>query len=63
MKRVKMTGDHRILQKRSGRFAVQDKNKRFLHGDDKTKVLLAAGFVTVPEPKQKAAEAEEGSAS
>jgi hypothetical protein len=63
MKRVKMTGDHRILQKRSGRFAVQDKNKRFLHGNDKTKVLLAAGLVTVPEPKQKAAEAEEGSAS
>jgi hypothetical protein len=63
MKRVKMTGDHRILQKRSGRFAVQDKNKRFLHGNDKTKVLLAAGLVTVPEPKQKAVEAEEGSAS
>jgi hypothetical protein len=65
VKKVKTTGDHRIFQKRSGRYAVQDKNKRFLHGDDKTKVLLEAGLVTGPEPKPKAEEAgaEEGSAS
>jgi hypothetical protein len=56
MKRVKITSDHRIFQKRSGRYAVQDKNKRFVHGDDKTKVLLEAGLVTVPEPKPKAGE-------
>jgi hypothetical protein len=63
MKRVKITSDHRIFQKRSGRYAVQDKNKRFVHGDDKTKVLLEAGLVTVPEPKAKAEEAEAGEGS
>jgi hypothetical protein len=56
MKKVKTTNDHRIFQKRSGRYAVQDKNKRWVHGEEKTKVLLDAELVSLPESKPKTAE-------
>ena len=56
MKKVKTTGEHSIYEKRSGRYAVQDKRKRWVHGDDKVAVLSAAGLVKQPEPKPAAAE-------
>jgi len=59
MKKVKTTGEHSIYEKRSGRYAVQDKRKRWVHGDDKVAVLSAAGLVKQPEPKPAAAEPAE----
>ena len=51
MKKVKTTAEHSIYEKRSGRYAVQDKRKRWVHGDDKVAVLSAAGLVKQPEPR------------
>jgi hypothetical protein len=58
MKQVKKTPEHQIYQKRSGRYAVKDRNKRWVSGDDKTKILLEAGLITMAEKKPPEAEAE-----
>lgn len=51
MKKLKKTGEYSIFQKRSGRYAVRDTNKQWIHGEDKTKLLLAEGLIQIPEPK------------
>lgn len=51
MKEVKVVGEHKIYEKRSGRYAVQDASKKYINGDDKAKILADAGLVTIPEPK------------
>ena len=49
-----------ILQKkRSGRYAVLDKNGKYINGDAKTEILLKEGVVKKPpkkSPKKEAAE-------
>ena len=60
MKEVKAVGEHKIFEKRSGRYAVKDANKKYINGDDKAKILAQAGLVTIPEPKP--AEPEEATA-
>jgi hypothetical protein len=57
MKEIKSVGDNTIFEKKSGRYAVKDSNKKFINGDDKAKILADAGLITIPEPK--AAPAEE----
>ena len=57
MKEIKSVGDNTIYEKKSGRYAVKDANKKFVNGDDKAKILADAGLITIPEPK--AAPAEE----
>jgi hypothetical protein len=54
MKEIKRTKEHRIYQKRSGRYAVTDARKRPVNGEDKAAILLAEGLVAAP--KQKAPE-------
>lgn len=51
MKEVKSVGDNTIFEKRSGRYAVKDGNKKYVNGDEKAKILADAGLVTIPEPK------------
>lgn len=51
MKEIKRTKEHRIYQKRSGRYAVLDAHKRPVNGDDKTAILLAEGLVAAPKEK------------
>ena len=51
MKEVKSVGDNKIFEKRSGRYAVMDSNKKYVNGDDKAKILADAGLVTIPDPK------------
>jgi hypothetical protein len=64
VKKIKQTNEYGIFQKRSGRYAVRDVKKQWVHGEDKTKVLLAEGLVKLPEPKPAApAEPEEAPAS
>jgi hypothetical protein len=58
MNKLKTTSDHTIYEKRSGRYAVKDRNKRWVRGDDKVTVLRAEGLLKTPEPKAPAAEPE-----
>lgn len=51
MKKVTTAGDYNIYQKRSGRYAVQDQDKKWVNAEEKTKVLLDAGLIKVSEPK------------
>ena len=60
MKKLKTTSDHTIYEKRSGRYAVKDRKKRWVQGDDKVTVLRSEGLLKTPEPKAPAAEAETG---
>ena len=66
MKVVKKTDEWKILQKRSGRYAVQQASGNFLNGDDKLKILAAEGLAAKPpkkaEPKAEAAPAAEAEA-
>jgi hypothetical protein len=60
MKQVKKTPEHQIYQKRSGRYAVKDKQKRWITGEDKVKVLLEAGLIAMAakQPAEPETEAE-----
>lgn len=65
MQQVKTTADYTIFQKRSGRYAVRAKDKHWLNGDDKAKILLAEDLIKAPltkapapEPTPEAEEAE-----
>jgi hypothetical protein len=49
MKKVKNAGEHRIFQKKSGRYAVQDPHGKWVHGNDKARILTDAGLVKVYE--------------
>ncbi len=62
MKKLKTTSDHTIYEKRTGRYAVKDKRKRWVQGDDKVAVLRAEGLLKTPEPKA-APEPEAGAES
>lgn len=62
MKKLKTTSDHTIYEKRSGRYAVKDRRKRWVQGDDKVAVLRAEGLLKTPEPKAAPAEPEADSA-
>ncbi|MCG6970699.1 MAG: hypothetical protein LJE85_13115 [Gammaproteobacteria bacterium] len=50
---IKKSADYTIYQKRSNRYAVKDANNRWVHGDDKVKILLAEKLVKAPAPKPK----------
>ncbi len=57
MKELKSSGDYIIFEKKSGRYAVKDGNKKYVNGDDKAKILADAGLVTMPVAKPKEPEA------
>lgn len=64
MNKVKTTAKHSIYQKRSGRYAVKDRQKRWVRGDDKLAVLNAEGLIKASAPKpEPAPEAEEAEAT
>lgn len=60
MEIVKETKEFTIIKKRSGRYGVQTPNKKWINGDDKTKILVDAGLIEVkvkqPEPEETPAE-------
>ena len=60
MKVVKRTADYTVYQKRSERYAVQGKDKAWVNGDDKAKILLEEGLIKVvlPKPPEPEPEAE-----
>jgi hypothetical protein len=51
MQQIKKTADHTIYQKKSGRYAVQGKDKRWVNGDEKSGILLAEGLISPPKTK------------
>jgi hypothetical protein len=61
MKVVKKTSEYTVLQRRDGRYAVQDSKKSPINGDEKIKILVAEGLLKValpaePEPEVEATE-------
>jgi len=66
MKVIKETKEYTILQKRSGRYGIRSKDKTWINGDEKRKILLAEGLVKVaaakaPEPTAAAETTDESS--
>ena len=51
MKVVMRTGDYTIYRKRNQRYAVRNRNKQWVRGEDKTAVLLAHNLIEAPVPK------------
>lgn len=50
MKLVKKTADYSIYLRGDERYAVKDSAKKPVNGDEKVKILLAEGLITVAEP-------------
>tara|TARA_R110002072_G_scaffold10528_2_gene48968 strand:- start:601 stop:891 length:291 start_codon:yes stop_codon:yes gene_type:complete len=64
MKVVKKTSEYTIYQRGDKRYAVQDANKRQINGEDKVRILVEEGLLTVavaaaPEPEPDVEEAAE----
>jgi hypothetical protein len=56
MEAVKKTKEFTILKKRSGRYAVRGADRKWIHGDDKLKILSDAGLANAPKKKAPPAE-------
>lgn len=57
MEIVKRTDEYEIVKKRSGRYGVRGKDRKWVNGDEKVKILLAEKLIKAPEPKAPEAEA------
>ena len=64
MQLVKRTAEYTIYKKRSGRHAVQNAQSVYVNGDEKQKILLAAGLIkfAAPKPKEEPAAEEHAAA-
>jgi hypothetical protein len=51
MQIVARTNDYTIYKKRNQRYAVRNKERQWVRGDDKVAVLLAHNLVVAPVPK------------
>ena len=54
MKLEKKTAEYTVLKRKDGRYAVQATNKKFIHAEEKVKILIAEGLLKAPEPKVEA---------
>lgn len=63
MQKIKKTPDYTLFQKRSGRYAVKGKDKKWINGEAKQEILVKEALVTLPRPKAPAAEAPEAEAA
>ena len=50
MKLIKKTAEYSIYQRGDERYAVKDAAKQPVNGDEKVRILLAEGLITVAEP-------------
>ena len=50
---VKKTDEYTIFKKKSGRFGVRGKNKTWINGDEKIKILVKEGLIKAPTAKPK----------
>ena len=51
MKELKKTGEYTIFEKKSGRYAVKNADRKIVSAEEKQKVLLEAGLIKLSEPK------------
>lgn len=51
MQVVTRTDEYTIYKKRNQRYAVRDKARRWVRGDDKVAILLAHNLIEAPVPK------------
>jgi len=56
MKLVKKTAEYSIYQRGDERYAVKDADKKAVNGDEKVRILVAEGLITVTAPAEKPAE-------
>lgn len=59
MKVVKRTDDYVIYQKRSGRYAVKNSEKKWVNAEEKVQVLTAEELIKAPQAAAPEPEAEE----
>lgn len=57
MKVVKKTDEYTIFEKRNKRHAVQGKDKKWINGEDKVRILNEAGLIKIAAPAPKVEEA------
>lgn len=50
MKLIKKTGEYSIYQRGDDRYAVKDADKKAVNGEEKVKILLAEGLISVTQP-------------
>jgi hypothetical protein len=50
VKKVKTVGDYTIYQKGSGRYAVQAADRKWINGEDKTKILVDVELIKLSGP-------------
>lgn len=55
-KAKKKNPDYKLIAKRSNRWSVLGKDGKYINGEEKVKILLAAGKIKVAKSKKKAAE-------
>ena len=58
MKVVTSTDDYTIYQRRDGRYAVKNKAREAVNGEEKVKILLAHELIAVQLPKEPEPEPE-----
>ena len=51
MKELKKTGEFTIFEKKSGRYAVKNAERKIVSAEEKQKILLEAGLIKLSEPK------------
>ncbi|MDZ7671009.1 MAG: hypothetical protein U5Q16_16885 [Gammaproteobacteria bacterium] len=51
MQVVTRTDEYTIYKKRNQRYAVRNKDKQWVRGDDKVAILLSQGLIQAPAPK------------
>jgi len=49
---VKKTKEFTIFKKRSGRYGVQNTAGKWINSDEKAKILVDAGLITLAAPKK-----------
>ena len=52
MKVVKKTDEYRVLQKRSGRYAIRTVMGEWVNGSEKIKILIEAGLIKAALPRE-----------
>ena len=50
MEIVKETEDYQIVKKRSGRYGIRKRDRSWITGDEKVKILAAEGLIKLSEP-------------
>lgn len=61
MKIVRTTENYTVIQKRSGRYGVFTKQRKWLNGGEKVEVLKKEGLLSTPATAEKEEESSESS--